>query len=79
MTIKTEQVQVIEEQVTSVTCNKCKKVVEPDDMIEWQEFFMYVTRGGYGSIIGDEQPYRIDLCQSCMKEVLGPYIELVKE
>ena len=79
MSIEIKEVQVKEEQIVKVTCNKCKTSYTEDDMIEWQEFFMHVTRGGYGSLVGDEQLYRIDLCQTCMKEVLDPYIELVDE
>jgi hypothetical protein len=57
----------------AVTCNKCGKEVTINDMFEWQEFFFYEATGGFGSVFGDEAEIEIDLCQTCFKEILGPY------
>jgi len=79
MTIQLQEVTKIEKEVMSITCNKCKKTATPDDTIEWQEFFSYVSSGGYGSVFGDSQLYRIDLCQNCLQELLGSFVEYIDE
>ena len=79
MSIQTKVVTVEETRVVSITCSKCKKVVTPDDFIEWQEFFVYTGCGGYGSVFGDGTKYRIDLCQSCMFKLIGGYAEDIDE
>lgn len=61
------------EVVESVTCDKCGKVITPDDTVEWQELYSIQFTGGYGSVFGDESTIRADFCQQCLKELIGPY------
>jgi hypothetical protein len=75
MTIQLQEVTKIEKEVVSITCNRCERTVTPYDTIEWQEFFSYVSIGGYGSVFGDGQSYRIDLCQHCLQELLESFVE----
>lgn len=63
--------------VQEIICDKCQKKITPDDVIEWQEVLSYRTVGGYGSVWGDGNEVELDLCQSCAKEVVGPYIRTV--
>jgi hypothetical protein len=62
-----------EDHVISVTCDKCKKVIHTDDYTEIQEMHHVRFTGGYGSVFGDESKVECDLCQQCLKEVIGQY------
>jgi len=73
--LKVKTVEVPSEVVESITCDKCGKVISPDDWMEWQEIVTISFRGGFGSIFGDEGSFRCDLCQYCLKETLGKYIK----
>lgn len=74
--IKTEWQKVDKSVITHYVCDKCGFECEPnDDSFEDQEFFHYSFTGGYGSVFGDMYSGRIDLCQHCFKELLGPYIK----
>ena len=64
--------EVIQKVLVAVTCDKCKK--EYDDIMEMQEFLHYENDAGYGSVMGDGNRLRMDLCQHCVKEVLGEFI-----
>lgn len=61
--------------LVSVTCDKCKKIY--DDQLELQEFLCIDTIAGYGSVFGDGFDVELDLCQYCVKEILGPYLRII--
>lgn len=65
--------------LTAVVCNRCKKRIDDTNIAEWQEMFIWENTGGYGSVFGDCVSYECDLCQHCLKEVLGPYLRLKVE
>ena len=69
----TEQREV--ELCTAIICDKCGKRITPDDWIDWQEALQIRFTGGFGSVFGDEMSFRCDLCQHCVKDVLGDYIK----
>jgi len=71
--LETEQVEKIE----AITCDACK--VKYDDPMELQEFLCYEDRGGYSSVFGDMYLIQIDLCQHCVKELLGKYVRVLKD
>ena len=61
--------------VVGFTCDRCKIVHE--DEFETQEFLSWEDRCGYGNnTFGDLTTIAIDLCQYCVKEVLGPWIRV---
>lgn len=66
--------EVIQQVCIAITCDKCKK--EYDDIMEMQEFLHYVNDAGYGSVMGDGNKLRLDLCQYCTNELLGPFIRI---
>ncbi len=70
--LETEQVEKIE----AITCDRCK--IKYDDPMELQEFLSHSDRAGYGSVFGDTYLVEIDLCQRCVKEVLGRWIRVLK-
>lgn len=58
--------------LSAKTCDRCKRRVEKDD-IEFQEFLTIDHRAGYDSVFGDGSRLRLDLCQHCVKAVLGQW------
>jgi len=73
--INTKEVEVIEKkkEIVSITCDKCGKTFTPSDIIDWQECQLVSFTGGYGSVFGDGATIECDLCQECVKELIGEY------
>ena len=73
-----EEVQETKNKLVSKECDKCHKIYKnvKDDLYEIQEFLHVRFTGGYGSILGDGANIESDLCQNCVKEVLGPYLRI---
>lgn len=70
-----EMVQVARWDCSVKTCDRCKRSVSRDgDVFEFQEFQFYFISGGYGSVFGDPANLECDLCQHCVKELIGPYL-----
>ena len=71
--LKTEtKKQVVKEKVvTTKICDKCGLEATYDDVVEWQEFYHIRFTGGYGSVFGDESRIECDLCQKCLKGMIG--------
>jgi hypothetical protein len=59
-------------------CNRCGRRLSIDDP-DWQERVSLSWRGGYDSIFGDGADLSIDLCQQCVKEALGPWLQVKQE
>lgn len=59
--------------VKRLVCDRCAREAEHDDL-EFAEFLSFACKGGYHSVFGDGNEIEIDLCQHCVKEVLGPWI-----
>lgn len=66
--------EVFQNVLVAVTCDCCKK--EYDEIFEIQEFLHYENDAGYGSIFGDGNRLRLDLCQHCTKKLLGEFIRV---
>lgn len=59
----------IEEEI-SVTCDKCKKEYDINDTYEIQEFYHITHQCGYGSVFGDGNILKVDICQYCLKKII---------
>lgn len=59
--------------LVSVTCDVCGKTYKADDL-EAQEFEHIRHNGGYDSIFGDSFLVTCDICQYCLKEMMGDYL-----
>lgn len=46
---------------------------------EWNERVSINFHGGYHSIFGDGNVVEMDLCQHCVKEVLGQWIRVTEQ
>lgn len=76
--VKKQILQDVEE-LKSVTCDVCKKEYDREDYMEVQEFSHIKLHCGYGSIFGDGDVVRLDICQHCLKEKLGTYLRIEEE
>jgi hypothetical protein len=56
-------------ELESITCDKCH--TEYDDVLELQEFLSINFTGGYNSIFGDTNTVMCDICQYCLKDMIG--------
>lgn len=62
--------------LVSVTCDCCKKEYFESDIFEVEEFLCLEKMAGYVSIFGDGNLIQLDLCQYCVKKLLGKYIRM---
>ncbi len=74
--------EMIEQKIPeSITCDVCKKEYNckkgergNDDIMEVQEFNHIRFQGGFNSIFRDGVVMKIDICQHCLKKLLGEYM-----
>lgn len=59
--------------VTGFKCSICG--VATEDEMETQESHSIIISGGYSSVFGDGALGRLDICQHCLKERLGEFVE----
>jgi hypothetical protein len=57
--------------IISITCDVCGK--EYDDQMDVQEFNHIDFTGGYASVFGDMARIKCDICQNCLKKMIGQY------
>ena len=73
--------------VVAIQCDRCQKVYRKEeveghilkkfnDMWEINEFLRLDFSCGYGSIFGDGAKVECDLCQHCVKDLIGPYARI---
>ena len=72
--VKHFQEKTITQQVLDgIECDKCHKFYKIDNIFEIQEFHHINFNGGYGSIFGDGDKIQCDICQYCLKEMIGDF------
>lgn len=63
--------------VKQIRCDRCDRLAEVGDAeLEFQEFVSINQQAGYASIFGDGNHVQVDLCQHCLKDVLGPWLRI---
>ncbi len=76
---KIEDKVLIRPAIIQITCDCCKSIVGEDDIDEFQEFMSHNYFAGYGNtVFNDGDELEVDLCQHCVKSLLGPYMRLVR-
>ena len=70
---KTVKKRIMKIEVTGYMCDRCKKVYDVTDIFERQEFHHIEFTGGYGSVFGDENTVVADICQYCLKQLIGEF------
>jgi hypothetical protein len=64
--------------VKQIRCDRCGRLAEAGDAeLEFQEFVSIDLNAGYASIFGDGNHVQVDLCQHCLKDVLGRWLRVV--
>jgi hypothetical protein len=48
-------------------------------VFETQEMLVWQNMCGYGSVFGDGAHIQLILCQSCVKDLLGKYIDTIED
>lgn len=64
------------EMIVAKVCDRCGARASADEQpmsVEFNEFVPIRWTAGYGSIFIDGDTYAVDLCQRCVKELLGPF------
>lgn len=61
--------------VSAFTCDKCGKTVQKDSL-DYQEGHHINFVGGYSSVFGDGVAVECDLCQDCLKALVGPFARI---
>lgn len=56
----------------AVVCDVCKREFAPDDL-EAEEFHHVQFTGGYESVFGDGTRVECDICQHCLKTLIGEH------
>jgi len=69
ITYKTEMVE--QKKLDKFVCDRCKKEVK--FQIELQETHSIRFTGGYTSVFGDMNSISCDLCQQCLKDLIGDF------
>lgn len=68
----------VQEEIT--VCDRCHREMLPDSTdCEHQERIAIRFRAGYGSVFGDGNLVEGDICQHCLKEVLGKYLRITED
>ncbi|MCT7294607.1 hypothetical protein N5J06_17585 [Ralstonia sp. CHL-2022] len=65
-------------EVVASTCNRCKRHLSRDEPGEWQEQLSFDHSCGFDSVFGDGNTISLDLCQHCVLEVLGQWLQITK-
>ena len=60
--------------LSAKVCDRCGRRAELATS-EFQEFLSLDRVAGYGSVFGDGECLRLDLCQHCTKKLLGVWIQ----
>ena len=67
---KLEQVKYFD----SLTCDRCKKQI--NDSMQLQEAISLQFTGGYDSVFDDGATVEVDLCQDCLKDLIGEFCRI---
>jgi len=62
--------------ISGYICDRCGREVEAPEG-EAEELVSIDRVGGYCSIFGDGNRISIDICQHCLKDVLGEWLRIV--
>ena len=63
---------IIKKTIISKVCDKCGK--EYDSPFEMKEFLHINFIGGYGSIFGDGNSVKCDICQHCLHDMIKHFV-----
>ena len=73
-----KKVQTIIDELIAMKCDVCGRI-DSVDSYEIYEYTYINFVGGYGSIFGDGGEYEEDICQYCLKDLLGNTLRYLGE
>lgn len=72
--IHIKRVRIETDEIVAITCDICGFKYE--DQCELQAFTHINETGSWGSIFGDGNNIRCDICQHCLQEKLGKFLNI---
>jgi len=63
----------------AICCDRCEKIIDVEDIMEFQECVNIKWTGGFGSIMEDGATWEVDLCQYCVKDLFWPFAKKKKD
>ncbi|MFP3891185.1 MAG: hypothetical protein ACLFVM_12930 [Ralstonia sp.] len=66
----------IAQELVACTCDRCQRRLTSDEPGEWQERLSFDHSCGFDSVFGDRNTVSLDLCQHCVREVLGQWLHI---
>lgn len=63
------------QELAACTCDRCKRRLTPGDR-EWHERLSFDHSCDFDSVFGDGNTVSLDLCQLCVREVLGQWLRV---
>ena len=66
------------QELASCTCDRCLRRLTPDEPGEWQERLSIDHSCGFESVFGNRNTVSLDLCQHCVREVLGQWLRIAQ-
>ena len=73
---KTKLKEVEIKELEGIVCDKCGKTFGTDNDYELQEFHHIDFEGGFGSIFGDGNIVKADICQHCLYEIIKDFMRV---
>ena len=70
-----KNIEITARELISTTCDICGET--DDDVMETQEYVYIHFVGGYNSVFGDGDEYECDICQNCLKNLIGKNLRLL--
>jgi hypothetical protein len=66
------------QEISGYVCDRCGREAAADNTneLEAEEFVSIERVGGYSSIFGDGNLISVDICQHCLKDVLGEWLRI---
>lgn len=64
------------QELAACTCDRCQCRLTPDEPGEWQERLSLNHSCGFDSVFGDGNVVSLDLCQRCVRELLGEWLHI---
>ena len=61
--------------ISAKSCDKCHFHAEKDTL-EFHEFLSIDRKAGFGSVFGDGNRLKLDLCQRCVKALLNQWLSV---
>jgi len=71
-----ENIQQNNQILTAIECDICHKIYNGNLIFEIQEFHHIKFQAGFASVFGDGLIVSCDICQHCLKKLIGNYCRI---